>query len=263
MHRQVVVVKVIRLAPAGGQTDLAVAQDVGRVHQDHARRQVCQMIAHKTLTARPPPLGNADDPLAALQQEQGKADEAAKAFAAIAANGEVPAPLRDYAVVRETAIRFDALPPQQVVDRLKPMAVPGNPWFGSAGEMTGLALLKLGKPDLAGAMFAAVAKDQDAPDSLRDRMRQMANQLGADAGEADVAHRGHRGSLDRSATISGPMPARRMSRVGPSPCVHCSSSHRAARVPLLARVWARRPGPGPASAPAVPSVSPGPNAPRS
>jgi hypothetical protein len=96
----------------------------------------------------------------------------------------VPAPLRDYAVVRETAIRFDALPPQQVVDRLKPMAVPGNPWFGSAGEMTGLALLKLGKPDLAGAMFAAVAKDQDAPDSLRDRMRQMANQLGADAGEA-------------------------------------------------------------------------------
>jgi len=122
--------------------------------------------------------------LAALQQEQGKADEAAKAFAAIAANGEVPAPLRDYAVVRETAIRFDALPPQQVVDRLKPMAVPGNPWFGSAGEMTGLALLKLGKPDLAGAMFAAVATDQDAPDSLRDRMRQMANQLGADAGEA-------------------------------------------------------------------------------
>ncbi|WP_292684743.1 tetratricopeptide repeat protein [Novosphingobium sp.] len=121
---------------------------------------------------------------AAISQEQGKGEEAAKAFAAIAADTQVPAPLRDYAVVRETAIRFDALPPQQVVDRLKPMAVPGNPWFGSAGEMTGLALLKLGKPDLAGAMFAAVAKDKEAPDSLRDRMRQMANQLGADAGEA-------------------------------------------------------------------------------
>ncbi len=121
---------------------------------------------------------------AAISQEQGKGEEAAKAFAAIAADTQVPAPLRDYAAVRETAIRFDALPPQQVVDRLKPMAVPGNPWFGSAGEMTGLALLKLGKPDLAGAMFAAVAKDKEAPDSLRDRMRQMANQLGADAGEA-------------------------------------------------------------------------------
>ena len=121
---------------------------------------------------------------AAISQEQGKGEEAAKAFAAIAADTQVPAPLRDYAAVRETAIRFDALPPQQVVDRLKPMAVPGNPWFGSAGEMTGLALLKLGKPHLAGAMFAAVAKDKEAPDSLRDRMRQMANQLGADAGEA-------------------------------------------------------------------------------
>ena len=121
---------------------------------------------------------------AAISQEQGKGEEAAKAFAAIAADTQVPAPLRDYAAVRETAIRFDALPPQQVVDRLKPMAVPGNPWFGSAGEMTALDLLKLGKPDLAGAMFAAVAKDKEAPDSLRDRMRQMANQLGADAGEA-------------------------------------------------------------------------------
>lgn len=120
---------------------------------------------------------------ASIEQQQGRSDAAAKAFAAIAADTAVPQALRDYAVVRETAIRFDSLAPQQVVDRLKPMALPGNPWFGSAGEMTGLALLKLGKPDLAGPMFAAVAKEKDAPASLRDRMRQMANQLGADAGE--------------------------------------------------------------------------------
>ena len=90
-------------------------------------------------------------------------------------------------LIRETAIRFDQLAPQQVVDRLKPLAVPGNSWFGSAGEMVGMAYLKLGKTDLAGAMFVAVAKDNDVPQSLRTRMRQIAGQLGFDAGEHPAA----------------------------------------------------------------------------
>ena len=70
-----------------------------------------------------------------------------------------------------------------MVDRLKPLAVPGNPWFGSAGEMSGMALLKLGKTDLAGAMFVAVANDKQVPQSLRTRMRQIAGQYGYEAGE--------------------------------------------------------------------------------
>ena len=88
------------------------------------------------------------------------------------------------ALIREVAIRFDALPPQQVVDKLKPLSVPGNPWFGSAGELSGMALLKLGKPDLAGAMFVAVASDKDVPASLRTRMRQIAGQLGYEVSDS-------------------------------------------------------------------------------
>src|SRR3546814_18615749 len=75
------------------------------------------------------------------------------------------------------------LQPQQVVDRLKPLAVEGAPWFGSAGELVAIAYMKMRKPDLAGPLFAAMAKDKDVPQSIRSRARQMAGLLGVDAVE--------------------------------------------------------------------------------
>ncbi len=117
---------------------------------------------------------------AGILQKQGKPGEAAKAFAAISRDSAMPKPFRDLATLREVAARFDEMAPQQVVDRLRPLAVPGNPWFGSAGEMLGLAYLKQGKPELAGPLFAAIAKDKGVPESLRSRGRQLAGQLGVD-----------------------------------------------------------------------------------
>lgn len=123
---------------------------------------------------------------ASIALEQGKTADAVKGFAAVAADSAAPQPLRDLASVREIAAQFDTLPPQQVVDRLKPLAVPGNPWFGPAGELVAMAYLKQGKPALAGPLFAAIARDKDAPESLRSRTRQMAGLLGVDAVD-DVA----------------------------------------------------------------------------
>jgi hypothetical protein len=71
--------------------------------------------------------------------------------------------------------------PEEVIARLKPLAKPGNPWFGSAGELVAMAYLKQGKKDLAGPLFAAIAKDEQAPRSMRSRARQMAGMLGYDA----------------------------------------------------------------------------------
>jgi hypothetical protein len=71
--------------------------------------------------------------------------------------------------------------PEAVIARMKPLAKPGNPWFGSAGELLAAAYLKQGKKDLAGPLFAAIAKDESVPRSLRSRTRQMAGQLGYDA----------------------------------------------------------------------------------
>ena len=66
---------------------------------------------------------------------------------------------------------------------MKPLAVEGAPWFGSAGELVALAYVKMGKSDLAGPMFAAMAKDGGVPDSIRSRARQMAGVMGIDAVE--------------------------------------------------------------------------------
>lgn len=120
---------------------------------------------------------------ASIASEQNKADEAARLFAAVAADGEAPQAYRDLALIRETALKFDSLPPDQVVNRLKALAVPGNPWFGSAGELVGIAYMKQGRNEQAGALFATIAKDAAVPDSLRRRVRQLAGLLGVDAVE--------------------------------------------------------------------------------
>ena len=116
---------------------------------------------------------------AASRKGDGKA--AIAAYKAMAADASIDQPYRDLALIRQTALEFEALKPQQVVDRMKPLAVEGAPWFGSAGELVAIAYMKTRKPDLAGPMFAAMAKDDTVPQSIRSRARQMAGLLGVDA----------------------------------------------------------------------------------
>ncbi len=95
-----------------------------------------------------------------------------------------PQPYRDAALVRQTALEFDSLKPEEVIARMKPLAQPGNPWFGSAGEMTAMALIKQGKNAEAGQLFGKMARDKRVPDSLRARFVQIASTLGVDASSA-------------------------------------------------------------------------------
>lgn len=118
---------------------------------------------------------------AGLAVEEGRLGEAEKLLGAVAADEAAPAPFRELARIREVALRFDGMPPAEVVRRLKPLAVPGNPWFGSAGELVGAAYLKQGRDDLAGPLFAAMAKDNNVPRSLSSRAQQLAGILGVDA----------------------------------------------------------------------------------
>jgi len=118
---------------------------------------------------------------AAIVSEQGNKAQAGKLYAEIAAHGDTPKPYRDLATIREIATKFDSLPPATVIARLKPLAVPGNAWFGSAGELVGAAYLKQGRPELAGPLFAQIAKDKTVPETLRARARQLAGVLGVDA----------------------------------------------------------------------------------
>lgn len=96
----------------------------------------------------------------------------------------LPKPYRDIALIRQTTLEFDQLQPQEVISRMEPLAKPGNPWFGSAGELTAVALLKQGKKDEAGRLYGAIAADKGVPDTIRARAVQIASSLGVDASNA-------------------------------------------------------------------------------
>jgi len=105
-------------------------------------------------------------------------------YRTLAADSGLPEPYRDAALIRQTALEFDKLQPQEVISRLGPLAKAGEPWFGSAGEMTALALAKQGKRTEAGQLFAAIAKDTTVPSSLRNRAAQLAASFGVDVSAA-------------------------------------------------------------------------------
>ncbi len=119
--------------------------------------------------------------LASRMIEKGDATGAARAYDAIAADEAVAQPLRDLALLRSVAVQFDTLKPEKVVERLKPLASPGAPWFGTAGELTAAAWIKAGRPDMARATLDALAKDEGAPRSIRDRAERLALSLEAGA----------------------------------------------------------------------------------
>lgn len=116
----------------------------------------------------------------ALALQQGDVKSAIAAYKSASSDSGLPQPYRDAALIRQTALEFDQLQPQEVISRLEPLAKPGEPWFGSAGEMTALALAKQGKRQEAGSMFAAIAKDNSVPVSLRERAAQLAASFGVD-----------------------------------------------------------------------------------
>lgn len=124
---------------------------------------------------------------AALAAESGDDAAAIAAYKRIAADEEAAQVYRDLALLRQTAIEYDNLTPALVIQRLKPLAVEGNPWFASAGEMVALAYLEQQKPELAAPIFAAIAKDEGVPPTVQSRAAQMAQSLGVDTEQADAA----------------------------------------------------------------------------
>jgi hypothetical protein len=105
---------------------------------------------------------------------------AAALFKQIAEDTSLEQPFRDLAVVRQTSAEYDTLQPQMVVSRLSGLANEGSAFFGSAGEMVAVAYLRMNRRDQAGKMFAAIARSETVPQSIRQRAIQMAGVLGVD-----------------------------------------------------------------------------------
>lgn len=116
-----------------------------------------------------------------IAMEQDRRADAAALFTTVANNQELPAEIRDLAKVRQVGAAFDEMEPQAVIDTLGPLAVPGNAYYGSAGELVAFAYLAQNKPAEAGPLLVAISKNEDVPQSIRARTRQLAGLLGFDA----------------------------------------------------------------------------------
>ena len=121
---------------------------------------------------------------AAIAVQQNDVKLATTTYKRIVDDSSFPKPYRNAALIRQTALEFDRLESQQVISRLQPLAKAGEPWFGSAGEMTALAMLKQGRKQEAGRLYAAIAKDPGVPETIRARAMQIAGSLGVDASGA-------------------------------------------------------------------------------
>lgn len=113
--------------------------------------------------------------------EQGDTAKASGLYRAIFNDPQTPAALRDLARIRDVSLNYDAMKPADVIAQLGPIAKPGNAYFGSAGELVAMAHAESGNRAQAGKIFAAIAKDEDQPETLRSRARQMAGLMGVDA----------------------------------------------------------------------------------
>jgi hypothetical protein len=92
----------------------------------------------------------------------------------LAASSSVDPELRDVATLLSVMSGFVDSDPQTVIDRLKPLTDSGNPWRGTALELTAAARIKSG--DKAGALeiYKKLADDLAAPEGVRARAAEMA-----------------------------------------------------------------------------------------
>ncbi|HUP67542.1 MAG TPA: tetratricopeptide repeat protein [Sphingomicrobium sp.] len=157
-----------------------VYKDIGAGKVSQAAKQLDELAGSGSKAVR----ASALFAKAALALQQNDHKTAIATYRQIAGEGGLPQSYRDAAVIRQTALEFDQIKPDEVISRMQPFAKPGNAWFGTAGEMTALAMIKQGKKAEAGRLFAAVAKDKTVPESIRARAVQIAGSLGIDASSA-------------------------------------------------------------------------------
>lgn len=114
-------------------------------------------------------------------QSQNQPAIAAARFGTIANDSRIDPALRHVALLRQTLVEMDTLPPATVIARLRALVARPGPAFASAAELTALAELKRGNDRAAGLLYKRIAEAPGVPDSLKSRAVQMAGMLGVDA----------------------------------------------------------------------------------
>ncbi len=170
-----------------GEQFATVFDDLAANNSAAATPKLAELVASDSQAMRAMALFTQADMLLARDDLKG----AAAKFAEVANDAELDQVYRDLALVRQTSAEFDTMQPQAVIGRLQGLASKENAWFGSAGELVAAAHLRMDRPDLALRVFQDIAATEDVPESIRQRVVQMASVLSATAGATNDAAQGN------------------------------------------------------------------------
>lgn len=158
-------------AAANSETFSQILTDIGAGNNtDEAARRLDALAADSNGSMT----GAARLTRAALALQKSDRPTAIAQYRQLIDDKSVPQTVRDTATIRVTQLEFDSLQPQQVIERLAPLATKESAWYGSAGELTALAMLKANRQREAAALLNGIAADNNVPPSLRARAEQLA-----------------------------------------------------------------------------------------
>lgn len=166
-----------RKADANSEAFSAILTDLGEGKKANAPQRLDALAAD----ANGSMAASARLTRAAVALEAGDRTTALAEFRQVMGDEEAPQAYRDTATVRLTQMEFDTLRPEEVIARLQPLAVKDNAWFGSAGEMTALAMLKANRRGEAARLLTAIAADRNVPATIRGRVEQLGTALSVPA----------------------------------------------------------------------------------
>ncbi len=110
---------------------------------------------------------------AAVRASQDRTQEAAAIYREIAADTSVPENYRNGAIVLGAFQELDTVDPSLLITRVSPLLAGDVPWRHSAREITGLAAFRAGDVDKARDAFRALSQDATAPAAVRARASEM------------------------------------------------------------------------------------------
>lgn len=115
---------------------------------------------------------------AAAEEEAEDSAGAAAALDGLAANPDAPKVYRDIAVLKRVMTGAESLSPEERIERLQPLLVPGNPFRLLAIEQRAFAEVELGNREAALTSLQGILADAEATEDLRRRARQLIVALG-------------------------------------------------------------------------------------
>ncbi|MFM9940037.1 MAG: tetratricopeptide repeat protein [Hyphomicrobiaceae bacterium] len=156
-----------------------------RLIRDGKADDAAKAFADLAKSAAPGYQGLAQLRIAALHAKAGRTAEATSTFDAIARDASVDQIVRDLAGVQAASLLLATADYAEIERRLTPLVADKAPWRTAARETLGLAAYKAGKLDEARKHFEMLLVDRTAPPGMNERVQLMLAVLtDADAAKA-------------------------------------------------------------------------------